>query len=101
MRNYALNMNLVKISRERRKTPEAALTEDEITVLRAGAGELGWLSWQLRSDLASTTGFVQRAMEAPCVGDLVMLNKGISDAKRWADFALRFPRAWASKRQWS
>jgi hypothetical protein len=41
--------------------------------------------------LAFQTGSIQRAMSAPCVADLVMMNQGIKDAQKHADFAQKYP----------
>ena len=57
MKNYALSLVPVKIAKERRKQPEAALDEDEVATLRKATGELSWLSRQLRADLAFQAGY--------------------------------------------
>ena len=59
MRNYAMSMKLVKVDGERRKQLREELTEEERNVFQSSAGELGWLSRQLRCDLAYENGVVQ------------------------------------------
>ena len=90
MRNYALSMKTVTLSKERSKQLKEPLNEAEDTVLRSGAGELQWLTRQLRHDLAFENGCVQRCREAPCVADLVRLRHAVRKARRGADFRQRF-----------
>ena len=91
MRAYANSMKKVKIDPARRKELTAELDEAELNRLRAGGGELGWISRQLRFELQQAASEIQRAKVAPCVADLVKLNAAISEAKRGADFALVYP----------
>ena len=90
MRNYALNMKKISISHVRRKQLEASLTPDEMEQFLSGAGELGWISRQLRCDLAYENGVIQRSKGDACVGDLVRLKQYIGMARRCADFKTRY-----------
>ena len=90
MRNYALSMSKITVSKERRAQPEADLTEEEQRILNSGAGELGWISRQLRSDLAFDNGCVQRCKKKPKVSDLLRLKTAVEAARRRADVRMRF-----------
>ena len=90
MRNYALSMTKISITKERRSQPDADLNEDEQRVLNSGAGELGWIARQLRSDLAFDNGCVQRCKKKPKVSDLLRLKTAIEAARRGADTRMRF-----------
>ena len=90
MRNYALSMSKIAVSKERRTQVDADLTEEEQRVLNSGAGELGWIARQLRSDLAFDNGCIQRCKKQPKVSDLLKLKTAIEAARRGADVRLRF-----------
>ena len=90
MRNYSLNTKKIQIDRIRRQQLESSLTEEEFQVYQSGAGELGWLTRQLRCDLCYENGVVQRAKGDACVADLVKLRQYLSMAQRGADFCLRY-----------
>eukprot|EP00959_Pyramimonas_sp_CCMP1952_P453658 9468585-Pyramimonas_sp.AAC.1 len=92
MKGYSLNMKTVPIPRERKKELTSPLTDDEVTRLRKATGEISWLSRQLRADLAFQAGQAQRAMVAPCIADLVKVNRAINDGKRGADYMQKFPK---------
>ena len=79
MRNYALSMKPIKIEQTRRQELQAPLEEDEMELYQRSAGELGWITRQLRCDLAYENGVAQRAKTDACVGA----------ARRSADFRLR------------
>ena len=78
MKNYALSMKAVKVDAVRRRQ------------LEADAGELGWIARQLRCDLAYENGCIQRCKKNACVADLVKLRQFVGQARRGADFKLRY-----------
>ena len=90
MRNYAMSMKKISIDRQRAKQLESSLTLQEKELFNSCAGELGWLSRQLRCDLAFENGCIQRAKADPCVADLVRLKSYMGMARRGADFRLRY-----------
>ena len=90
MRSYSLNTKPIKIDKVRRKQLESSLTEEEFQTFQSGAGELGWLTRQLRCDLCYENGVIQRAKGDACVADLVKLKQCLAQAKRSADFRLRY-----------
>ena len=90
MRNYALSAKGTHISKVRRAQLESSLTEEEFQTFQSRAGELGWLARQLRCDRVYENGVVQRAKGDACVGDLGRLKQYLAQAKRGADFRLRY-----------
>lgn len=90
MRNYALSMKQVKIDPQRKKQLESDLTTAESEMMNSIAGELGWLSRQLRCDLAYENGVIQRCKSEACIADLLKLKQYIGMARRGADFRQRF-----------
>ena len=90
MTNYAKSMKPVRMSRERRKQLESRLTSEEKNQMMTSAGELGWITRQLRSDLSYENGCVQRCKGDPCVADLLRVRQTVAAARRAADFRQRY-----------
>ena len=90
MRNYALSMKGIKIDPVRKKQLEASLTAQEMEIFQSSAGELGWLTRQLRCDLAYENGCIQRCKTDACIADLIKLKQFVGAARRGADFRLRY-----------
>ena len=90
MTNYAKAMKPVKIARERRQQLESRLTMEEKNQMMSAAGELGWITRQLRSDLSYENGCIQRCKGDPCVADLVRVRQAIAAARRAATFRQRY-----------
>eukprot|EP00438_Fugacium_kawagutii_P008061 Skav219569 [mRNA] locus=scaffold3203:12014:25029:+ [translate_table: standard] len=90
MRNYALSMKTFKIDADRRKQLESPLTSEEMELYQSSAGELGWISRQLRCDLAYENGVVQRSKSDACIADLIRLKQYVGLARRGADFKRRY-----------
>jgi hypothetical protein len=90
MRNYALSMRPVKIDNVRKKQLDSDLTVEESEVMNSSAGELGWITRQLRCDLAYENGLIQRCKKDACVADLVKLKQYVGLARRGADFKLKY-----------
>ena len=82
MRNYALSLKTVAIPQARRQQLTEELTPEEQERLQSAAGELGWLTRQLRCDLAYENGVIQRCKGEACVADLVRLKQYIGMARR-------------------
>ena len=70
MNNYVRSMHKVSISKDRKMHLEARLTASEKDILQSSAGELGWVTRQLRCDLAYDNGCVQRCKTDPSVAVL-------------------------------
>ena len=92
MKNYALSMRTVPVQRDRRAQLTEPLNEAETEVYQSSAGELGWLSRQLRCDLAYENGVAQRGKQDARVADLVRLKQFVGAARRGADFRVRYWR---------
>ena len=92
MRNYALSMKVVLIARDRKKELSSPLSASEMELYQSAAGELGWITRQLRCDLAYENGVIQRAKIEARVADLVRLKQYVGQARRSADFRQRFWR---------
>ena len=90
MRNYSLSTRKIHIPNARRAQVESSLTSEEFAEFQSGAGELGWLTRQLRCDLCFENGVIQRSKTDACVGDLIRLRQYLAQARRAADFRLRF-----------
>ena len=90
MTNYAKAMKPVKIARERRQQLGSRLTMEEKNQMMSAAGELGWITRQLRSDLSYENGCIQRCKGDPCVADLVRVRQAIAAARRAATFRQRY-----------
>lgn len=90
MRSCSWNTKPIKIDKVRRKQLESTLTEEEFQIFQSGAGELGWLTRQLTYDLCYENGVVQRAKGDACIADPIKLKHCLAQAKRTADFRLRY-----------
>lgn len=90
MKNYAWGMSRIKIAKDRKDQLDAELNEEEKTLLSSGAGELGWITRQLRSDLASDNGCIQRCKKNPTIQDLVRLEQAVEAARRGACMRTRY-----------
>ena len=90
MRNYALSMKNVKINNVRRRQLESSLTVEEFKVFQSSAGEIGWITRQLRCDLAYENGVIQRCKTDACIADLIKLKQYVGASRRGADFRMRY-----------
>ena len=90
MKNYALSMRTVPVQRDRRAQLTEPLNEAETEVYQSSAGELGWLSRQLRCDLAYENGVAQRGKQDARVADLVRLKQFVGAARTGQDFRTRY-----------
>eukprot|EP00435_Cladocopium_sp_Y103_P025163 s1174_g6.t1 len=69
---------------------EAALTDQQVRVLRAINGSLNWLSSQSRPDLAAQTSFSQQSFPNPKIRHLRNANNIIRRARQHRDLGLSF-----------
>ncbi|CAE7262427.1 RE1, partial [Symbiodinium necroappetens] len=98
MCNYALSMKCLQVASARRKQLEDELEPEELEKLQSAAGELGWLTRQLRCDLAYENGVIQKCKTDAVVADLVRLQKYMGQARRGADFRQRYWK-WTRQRR--
>ena len=89
METYHKQLKPVVVQRERRSTPESALTPVEVRQCKGILGSLQWLVAQVRFDLAFEVSTLQ-SESPPTVGTLLRANKCLLDAKRNGDFRLTF-----------
>ena len=75
---------------ERRKAPNSALTDSEKTAFRGLIGQLGWVARQSRPDIMVSVSLAAQSMGAPCVKDIVALNKAVKLLKSSSDVTWRF-----------
>ena len=71
-------------------SPETALSDAQIKVLRAVNGSLNWLSSQTRPDLAVQTSLSQQAFPKPTISDFRRANQAIRRAKQERDLGITF-----------
>ena len=90
MKNYALSLKTVKVNPDRRAHLTSELEPEEKEAFQSHAGELGWLARQLRCDLAYENGVIQRCKADVCIADLLRLKQYVGQARRGADFRLRY-----------
>ena len=91
-RYYALSMRKVPFARERRAHLEEPLSKEENDLYLRSSGELGWITRQLRCDLAFENGVVQRSKVVSRVAVLIRSKQCFGSARRGADFRMRFWR---------
>jgi hypothetical protein len=91
MTDYAQNLQKIVVPRARRATPDAPLTPEEVTTLRATNGALQWLAGQGMPAIAFEVSRSQGALAAPKVSDLLELNHIIGKANEYAEDSLLFP----------
>eukprot|EP00435_Cladocopium_sp_Y103_P017469 s1627_g4.t1 len=71
-------------------SPETALSDSQIRVLRAVNGSLNWLSSQSRPDLAVQTSMSQQAFPKPTVQDFRKANQAVRRAKQERALGITF-----------
>ena len=90
MEEYHSNLQQVKISPDRKKTPDAALHPSEHKQLRAVLGSLQWLVAQIRYDVAFQLSSLQGESASPTIGTLLRANLLVRKVKENPTFALKF-----------
>ena len=89
MKTYHQQLTPVVAPRSRRQELSSLLTPQEIKKLKGILGSLQWLVAQVRFDLAFHVSSLQ-GENPPTVGTLLRANKALTEAKKDADFELRF-----------
>ena len=89
MKTYHQRLMPVVVPRSRRQELSALLTPQEVKKLKGILGSLQWLVAQVRFDLAFRVSSLQ-GENPPTVGALLRANKTLTEAKKDADFELRF-----------
>ena len=75
---------------ERRKAINSPLTDTEKTAFRGLIGQLGWIARQSRPDIMVNVSLAAQTMGAPCVRDVVSLNKAVKLLKDSSEVKWRF-----------
>ena len=86
---YVKEIEPIKVAFERRKNPQALVTEDEKHQLRALIGSLQYAATNTRPDLGSRLSFLQGKINSACVETLLDGNRTLHEAKTHADVKLR------------
>ena len=90
MRDYATNLKLIPLARERAREPTSPCTPAEQHELRAAVGALSWLATKGRPDLAFEVARLHGQTHAACVADLLESNRVVKRAQKDAGALLRF-----------
>ena len=90
-KEYAEHIRPIKICKERAKRTSLPANPQEVTVLRAVNGALGWLSAQTCPDVAAQTSMSQQRLPKPTVFDLLQANQAVRRARQQADMKLKVP----------
>lgn len=80
----------IDIGKYRRETPEAPVTETEMTKLRGLIGSLQYAVSHTRPDLASRLGEIQTQLSKPTVQTLLQGNKVLREAQLTSDVSIFF-----------
>ena len=78
---YLEKISPLSVPKERRATPDASLTSQEVSQLRSIAGALQYAAVHTRPDLAARVGELQSACSKGHVSDLLLANRVLYDAK--------------------
>ena len=81
-------MDPASISRARRAEVRSPCTPLETTEFRSMVGSLHWVTGLTRPDGAYATNQLQKRQSGPCVEDLKMANKAITEIKDTADLGI-------------
>ena len=90
-KDYAINIQPIKLSKERSREYWKPATDREISALRAVNGALGWLSGQTRPDLCVQTSMSQQCFPNPTVENLLQANQAVRRARQHSDMTIRVP----------
>ena len=87
---YVKDIPAIGVPVERRRSPEADVTEEERHALRALIGSLQYASVNTRPDLGSRLGALQGKINCAKIQDLLDANKTLHEAKFHADTCIKF-----------
>ena len=86
---YVKDIDPIRISPERRKNPQEAVSEEERQQLRALIGSLQYAATNTRPDLGSRLSFLQSKINTACVETLLDGNRTLHEAKTHANVKLK------------
>lgn len=90
--DYAKKVETIKITKERRKNRQEAVTEKERRQLRGVIGAANWLMGSTRPDIAAMTGWLQQRIQCATVQELIEANKLVSRIRDFAHVTLTIQR---------
>ena len=82
-------VQLIPITRERKRRRFSPCTAMEVESLRALVGTLAWLSKETRCDLVGKTSLLQQAFPRPLVKDLIFANQIAKEAIDYKDLGIK------------
>lgn len=82
---YINDINPINVTRDRRKTPEAPITQQELQDLRGLIGSLQYAATNTRPDLSCRLSLLQAKVTCATVSDLLNGNRLWNDAKRFSN----------------
>eukprot|EP00435_Cladocopium_sp_Y103_P007616 s5467_g2.t1 len=88
-REYINDIPPINVPRERRKTLEAKVTNQELQDLRGLIGSLQYAASNTRPDLSCRLSLLQARITCATVSDLLQGNRLLADAKRTSDTNIR------------
>ena len=87
---YVKDISPITVNQNRRKNPEASVTEEERQALRAVIGSLQYASVNTRPDLGSRLGALQGRINCATIQDLLDANKTLHEAKMYSDTCIKY-----------
>ena len=96
-KEYANNVEIINISRERRRQKDQPLTSAELRQLRGVVGAASWLVGSTRPDIAAQTAILQQKLGAPTVQELIDANKLVARIKDLSRVKITFQAIPASR----
>ena len=87
--DYINDIPPIDIPRERRKTPEAKINNEELQKLRGLIGSLQYAATNTRPDLSCKLSLLQARVTCATINDLLQGNRILNEAKRFSETAIR------------
>ena len=82
---FAKNLKLIDVKKERRQHAGQKCNPSEVTALRSAAGNNSYLGKETRPDIMGPTAILQQVFPEPVVADLIEANRITRIAKDFAD----------------
>jgi len=86
---YINDIPPINVSRDRRRTPEAPISTQELQDLRGLIGSLQYAASNTRPDLSCRLSLLQARVTCATVSDLLQGNRILADAKKFSDTEIR------------
>ena len=86
---YCRNIQPIRIPNERRKNPEALVTEEERQQLRALVGSLQYASVHTRPDISSRLSMLQSDINRAKIETLISANQTLHETKKFHDVTIQ------------